>query len=887
MISKRTRRYSQPQEQLRQFALNNSKGIDETKPIVDHDTVLDTVNLTVNDDGSMSLRKPLRKLQDVPKSATDGDVLYTIPLFDEAYRMVVYSKEDGKTMFKIFDSEDSERSVRIESDDYYTYSRYVLADSANPTGESVEVTISDKKFLATKRIVYSTVTSSINLSDVTWTSTPTSTIINGAKILLSTLSWMIYPNASAEAAGEGFAHADSSLYDAYIRSVPRRLIVTECPDTNNDFCIIIHTPEIATIVPKEDGRFDISANLMLDYPYAIRDVYNASVPRIKGIAFYKKDSYIQIDENVFLPGDRFSQMFESTKSKKYRMVSTIARADLVRQEVGDIDAIIKAFCDIPADGLPYAARWSYSFDGVTWDSENTSLNLQEVFGRGGSTKSVQVPAHWYNPTAGTSTTVEKIFHTFRATSSKDVVFTVVDDTPTYNVSRPDVLVWRSVRELLGSVFKTDNIPPIFLLRFEIVKYSQDSSGANVNFENMVATQIFEVPLASVTEYATSPKASASEGKIIYYKKALYSFGAPGQGNLIYASDVGSNITLLSNIIDLNLQASGEVTAVVPWREYLIAFTTHAVFLLQKADEGFYSKTINAAFGVSKEDSKCVVASLNGVFLKHDDCVYFTYPNLYASTDNVMQFTDVSKPVRNILQEHFSISGCFATLVQEKYVLLAPGENYTECLIYDIAKRSWEHYKYPIKLSKFQTTVANGTVVVVDSGGYAGQYHIFKEFEDTFGKYADKLNTDPSGATVPIQFSWDTGQKTDNIAETKQFVESKLMFATLSDTDAFPFTLYVAIDGDPHVTKKDIGTDAPFWKPDPANTSDPTLGVLNTSFRKVEDGAEKLSDSFNVLRQLVVRYSGKGKSIRHLIEGESQSNFKLYETYVRYKSLSNK
>ena len=375
--------------------------------------------------------------------------------------------------------------------------------------------------------------------------------------------------------------------------------------------------------------------------------------------------------------------------------------------------------------------------------------------------------------------------------------------------------------------------------------------------------------------------------MLYYKKTLYTFGAPEQSNFIYASDVGSNITPLSNIIDLNLQASGEVTAVVSWREYLIAFTTHAVFLLQKADEGFYSKTINAAFGVSKEDSKCVVASLNGVFLKHDDCVYFTYPNLYASTDNVMQFTDVSKPVRNILQEHFSTSGCFATLVQEKYVLLAPGKTSTECLIYDIAKRSWEHYRYPIKLSRFQTTVANGTVVVVDSGEYAGQYHIFKEFEDTFGKYADRLSTDPSDATVPIQFSWDTGQKTDNIAETKQFVESKLMFATLSDTDAFPFTLYVAIDGDPHVTKKDISTDAPFWKPDPANASDPTLGVLNTSFRKVDDGAEKLADSFNVLRQLVVRYSGKGKSIRHLIEGESQSNFKLYETYVRYKSLSNK
>ena len=881
MISKRTRRYSQPQEQLRQFALNNSKGIDETKPIVDHDTVLDTVNLTVNDDGSMSLRKPLRKLQDVPKSTADGDVLYTIPLFDEAYRMVVYSKE-GKTTFKIYDSEDSERSVRIESDDYYTYSRYVLADSAHPTGLAVEVTILDKTFLATKRIVYSTVTSSINLSDVTWTSTPTSTVINGAKILLSTLSWMIYPNASAEAAGEGFAHADSSLYDAYIRSVPRRLIVTECPDTNNDFCITIHTPELATVTSDGSGTVSIAANLMLDNPYAIRDVYGASVPRIRGITALYKPGRISSTDLIKEVDSPYSTLFEHTGASKYSIVNTISANDLRNSDKAPeyANCIVKAICDLPPSYLlTYAARWSYSFDGIVWEPQvtvedtPTAYPLTHVYTSSADGVDIEVPVSMYDSMSTDSAAkVSKTFYRFNAYGA--------DATAG---SRPDILAWRDVVNVVVLLKGISEIAPSTYLRFDIVEYDL----ASHEYKATVASAIFKMPIGTVTETADVSYASAALGNMLYYKKTLYTFGAPGQNNFIYASDVGSNITPLSNVIDLNLQASGEVTAVAPWREYMIAFTTHAVFLLQKTDEGFYSKTINAAFGVSKEDSKCVVASLNGVFLKHDDCVYFTYPNLYASTDNVMQFTDVSKPVRNILQEHFSTPGCFATLVQEKYVLLAPGENYTECLIYDIAKRSWEHYRYPIKLSRFQTTVANGTVVVVDSGAYAGQYHIFKEFEDTFGKYADKLSTDPSGAVVPIQFSWDTGQKTDNIAETKQFVESKLMFATLSDTDAFPFTLYVAIDGDPHVTKKDISTDAPFWKPDPANTSDPTLGVLNTSFRKVEDGAEKLSDSFNVLRQLVVRYSGKGKSIRHLIEGESQSNFRLYETYVRYKSLSNK
>ena len=131
----------------------------------------------------------------------------------------------------------------------------------------------------------------------------------------------------------------------------------------------------------------------------------------------------------------------------------------------------------------------------------------------------------------------------------------------------------------------------------------------------------------------------------------------------------------------------------------------------------------------------------------------------------------------------------------------------------------------------------------------------------------------------IPFIWDTGQKTDSISDYRQFVESKFAFATLDEADSFPFTLHVAIDGDPHVTTIDVSTDAPFWK-----TAE-SKGVANTAFRLGNDSPA--TGAFNTLRQLVVRYSGKGKSIRHIIEGESSHNFKLYETYVRYKNISGK
>jgi hypothetical protein len=106
-----------------------------------------------------------------------------------------------------------------------------------------------------------------------------------------------------------------------------------------------------------------------------------------------------------------------------------------------------------------------------------------------------------------------------------------------------------------------------------------------------------------------------------------------------------------------------------------------------------------------------------------------------------------------------------------------------------------------------------------------------------------------------------------------------MFATEDDAEAFPMQLVVAVDGDPHITTVDVNTDAPFWK---SGTS--SVGVLGTSFRLSNEESLGRASS-GILRQLIVRYSGKGRSVRHILTGSPTSNFKLYETYVRYKTLN--
>jgi hypothetical protein len=148
-------------------------------------------------------------------------------------------------------------------------------------------------------------------------------------------------------------------------------------------------------------------------------------------------------------------------------------------------------------------------------------------------------------------------------------------------------------------------------------------------------------------------------------------------------------------------------------------------------------------------------------------------------------------------------------------------------------------------------------------------------EATVAELEAQLQNPDLHKVSPIAFELDTGQKTDAILTTKQFVESKMVFATLSPNDSFPMQILIHIDGDPHLVTQDISTDAPFWE----NSS--SGGALNTTI----GGVSNESDNFNILRQLVVRYSGKGKSIRHILTGESLYNFKLYETYTRYKLLN--
>lgn len=561
-----------------------------------------------------------------------------------------------------------------------------------------------------------------------------------------------------------------------------------------------------------------------------------------------------------------SELTESVKPTS-RALNT-----LKRNSISYPNLHLKAFCKLPKNANFYAT-WEYSLDGTSWNPFGRLL-FSEYEG------SIVVKVPKLDEVDGYEYAMYVPLNVY---SAKD--FAIRDDMLQ---TRPDVLPMYFLNKLVTGC-GVDLHDLIFKFSIVTVRPLEDDFNAQYELNSTVSSYEFTLPVGNSTEFLEIDSPNASLGKKLYYNKVIYSYNIDGQSNYIYASDPDSFITPLYNQIDLNVSSSLKANAVLPWRGKICTFTDTSVHLSDVLDSGYATKTISNSIGAVEADADTVQPTLNGIVFKSGRGVYLAYPNLYSSSDTVFNVTDISLPVQHILNEISSDAKCFAKVLNNVYwlVISDASEGATTCLRYDFNLRCWSSYKYPKIMHEFSSSGGFPTFLSYN-GTKSYEYLIDQDNYDNIipslnknlpNMYLDVIDT---SETLPIHYSFDTGQKTDSIAHTKQFVESKIVFATLEEEDSFPLKAYVAIDGDPHVVTKDVTTDAPFWK----DSEDYSRGVLNTDFRL--GGIETpVSSSFNTLRQLVIRYSGKGKSIRHLIEGDSMYNFKVYEIYSRYKNLKSK
>jgi hypothetical protein len=517
---------------------------------------------------------------------------------------------------------------------------------------------------------------------------------------------------------------------------------------------------------------------------------------------------------------------------------------------------LKAFGNRSKSDLVYAT-WLESDDGVVW--RPAMFPTPSAIGMYISSTDPRVPTVWYEMWSSDWS------------DKKPSEFTAGTHFP----NRPDVMFL---------------VPTAAMYMFRVVTIAPDASS---NVSTAIAPEVtvlselkYSILAGKPTTVAELNFASPVYGKKLYHKKRIYSYGHEKFFNNIFVSDIDNFNTPLYNVIDLDAKMSDKVTVLTSWRDYLVSATTSAMYLHTPQANGFLTKTVTTSIGIPEEDSQCCVSILNGLVVKSSAKLYFISPNAYSGTDDVLNITPISQPVDEYLEEFentvessFYTKHRFAFSTEAEYVLmLATGEK-TLCIRYNYTTRIWNLCEYPVHLTGYRVCTLEDIRIYAErvNSDLTRSYFEY-QFDADLDVYADQIS---AAKHVPIEFEWDSGQKTDNISTRKQFTESKIVFATQDEAENFPMELIVAVDGDPNITRVDVRSDAPTLK------TDTSVGRLNTQLRMDEDVEIPGRASNGLIRQLVVRYSGRGRSVRHVLKGIAKSPFKMYETYVRYKLIDNK
>ena len=900
--------------------LTVSSGIATNIPVTNLQAVAKSINFELDEDGAYILRKPLIKKE----SFAQGKTHY---LYDKQTKLTV--TKDGKLQFSNIDS------INI-----------ILYD------------IDQNKIEQTN-----------NITELNWgvkvlgyhnapDHTLLSVTLDGFKIHNTTQGWLWH--------SEYIFGVSSALY-RFIK------IYKNFDLPANTLTVEIINAELNTFTANEESVLDV--NMLLENPYAARDLYNYGCYGATKILAYVPKGFPDITNS------NTSAMYSVAVLTELGLNPTSGNGFSLlvsanSNSSGDVGGVVvlKAFLtigDISNSGN-YFCCWERSIDGVVWE---TCPEFVEKWGDSGLRKlqtnfrvsdltSEEFEKKFYEAEGDLSSvrkyTVEKSLVDFDIkTSSSQNASNVYIDNQAAIGRRADVLIISSA-----------NIK--YYYRFQIyAAYDLEYSTTNEDtFENLPeymnedettgtylvsTTGSFRIPYSERPVYAedlSEERVKLFNSKILYdYDMGTYKFLTR---NKIYSTDIGSFIIKLLNTIDF----SSEITKAIQYRNYFVVFTALDISLLYKYTDGTYGiKLLTNTVGLPKEDADTVMSILNNIYFKSGTQIYKLVPNLYAANDDILNIQIISLGINTILSKIISstVETCnFAYSDTISYMVFIPySAKETYCFVYNLAKKVWTLQKYPVYLyaseifSMSEAYVQSDTAIyyfnkniedILDNlrvqdismiGGkatddtiYTGLYvkYVNQFFEEnvralcygnsTYSKinselvyskipYADFQTKTPldlyewtnsealsiinnnlvdydSLEISPIEFSIDFGQKSSNYTLDKQFLESKFIFATLHSKDMFPVEVTITTDGYTKPLHWDCNTDSPLWK-----TTFTDIGTLNTEFQDVD------SDYNGILRQLIIKYSGKGKTIRHLITGKSMYRFKFISLDTRHRILPNK
>lgn len=411
------------------------------------------------------------------------------------------------------------------------------------------------------------------------------------------------------------------------------------------------------------------------------------------------------------------------------------------------------------------------------------------------------------------------------------------------------------------------------------------TSSGIDYGYVISSKTYSPLITDITEKLNEDFVNTVKGNKLYYNYKLYSYGDDSFKNNIYVSNSNSFETPLLNTISLPMSDESKVTALVPWRDYLISASKNSLFLITpQGGNNYTTKIINTFIGIPEKDSKTLKSILNGVIFKSGSKIYTVQPNVYSGDESILNVIDISKPIAPYIVD--TADNNFAFTTEQFYYLCIPdtANSTTKVLKYEYATRIWTKHSYPIVFRDVWINTVDDIKIITNEG----IFYFNKDMNDIRKNLGDSHPAQVQYGDIidnmyvsPFNFSLDTGQKSYSMNLVKQFVESKFIFSIDDKNEALPLSIDVYADQFNLITHKDVNTSNAFWK-----ELDSSM-LLGTSFSAVSETPTENNIKHPVIKQLFLRYSGKGFTIRHVISSKSFSQFKFYVSYYRYKSTINK
>ena len=427
---------------------------------------------------------------------------------------------------------------------------------------------------------------------------------------------------------------------------------------------------------------------------------------------------------------------------------------------------------------------------------------------------------------------------------------------------------------IGSYYQTGNMKgyiPYLDTNFDYID-------TNIVVASEIASFQYTMPITVENSILNTDFINSNLGKKLYYKYRLYSYGDPSFKNNIYVSNSDSLITPLFNAIDLPITDDSIITSLIPWREYLIASSEQGLFLITPVDDGFTSKILSTFIGIPKKDGNTLKAILNGAIFKSGSKIYILQPSIYASNDSTINIVDISKQVsKYIIDTEYDN---FAFTTEQYYFLCIPDTDSTTVLKYEFATKCWTKHNYPDRFISAHIISLDDIRIISKDNVYQfnRDFASYVTLENNYVGYGDILN----GVITPIHYEINTGPKSYSMQYPHQFVETKILFGVLDDSNAqLPLQVDIYSDNFKNILHIDPSTSNTLWRD---NVAPREITNVNDNFTILTLNSDTIADDkvTPILKQLFLRYSGKGFTVTHHLKGESNCYFKCYVIYTRFK-----